>query len=73
MKLQGLQWGHPTGCVTCVQCTTYTTKNDNYIVTYLSELGPPELTLVTWEADLKMGVIQDISMLHNIISQWQEL
>lgn len=57
-----------------MQCTTHTTKSsDEYTVRELSELGSPELTLVTLEAGIRMGVIQDISLLHNIISQWQKL
>ena len=39
----------------------------------LSESGPPELPLAMLEAGLRMGVIQDTSMLHNIISQWQKV
>ena len=39
----------------------------------LSELGPPELPLAMLEAGLRMGVIQDTSMLHNIISQWRKV
>lgn len=73
MKLWDLWRGHSPRRVTCVQCTTHTTKSDDYTVEELSESGPPELPLAMLEAGLRMGVIQDTSMLHNIISQWQKV
>lgn len=71
MKLWGPRCGHPIRWVFCGQRTAHTTQSEDSRLQEreLSELGPPELTLVVLEADRRMVIIQDISLLRNSISQ----
>lgn len=52
---------------------THTPKWQFSTVREPRELGLSELTLVTLEADVRMGITQDIRLLHDIISQQQKL